>query len=45
MVLYGVAGVLALLLVLMFLVCGKILARVGLLCLAIFYMKLVMGQG
>ena len=45
MVVYRVAGVLALLLVLMLLVYGKILAKVGLLCLAIFYMKLVMGQG
>ena len=43
MVVFGVAGVLVQLLVPMALACGKILVGVGLLCLAIFYMKLVTG--
>ena len=42
---YGVAGVLVQFLVPMVLVCGKILYRDGLLCLIIFYMKLVMVEG
>ena len=42
---YGVAGVLVQFLVPMVLVCGKILFGDGLLCLVIFYMKLVMVEG
>ena len=42
---YGMTSVLVQFLVPMVLVCGNILARVGLLCLIIFCMILAMGRG
>ena len=43
MVVFGLAGILVQLMVPLALACGKILAGVGLFCLAIFDMKLVTG--